>query len=101
MATKKVERLGTPRAAPSPSPLKGKASDTKDRLIDPTKGAASGSRSIKGDNSLENTVSSKGVCPMKPHVPNAKTIKAIRESDAGENMTRYESVEEMLKALEG
>jgi hypothetical protein len=101
MATKKVERLGTPRTAPLPSPLKGKASDTKDRLIDLTKGAASGSRAIKGDNSPESTAPFKGVCPTKPHVPNAKTIKAIRESDAGENMTRYENVEEMLKDLEG
>jgi hypothetical protein len=76
MATKKVERLGTPRTAPSPSPLKGKASDTKDRLIDLTKGAASGSRAIKGDNSPESTAPFKGVCPTKPRVPNAKTIFA-------------------------
>jgi hypothetical protein len=51
--------------------------------------------------SPESTALFKGVCPTKPHVPNAKTIKAIRESDAGENMTRYENVEEMLKDLEG
>jgi RelB antitoxin len=101
MATKKVEKLGTSRAASSSSSLKGKASDAKDRPIDPIRAVASGSRSIKGANSPKSTASSKGVCPTKPHVPNATTIKAIREADAGENMTRYESVEEMLKDLEG
>jgi hypothetical protein len=101
MATKKVEKLGTSRAAPSSSPLKDKASNVPDRAIDRTKGLASGSRTIKGAGSTKGAPSSKGVCPTQPHVPNATTIKAIRESDAGENMTRYDSVEEMLKDLEG
>jgi hypothetical protein len=101
MATKKVEKLGTAPAGSSSSSLKGKASNPNDRRIDPTQGVASGSRSIKGANPPKSTAASKGVCPKKPHVPNATTIKAIREADAGENMTRYESVEEMLKDLEG
>jgi hypothetical protein len=101
MATKKVEKLGTSRAGSSSSPPKGKASNAKGRAIDPTKGGASGPRSIKGANSSKSTASSKGVCPTRPHVPNAKTIRAILEADAGENMTRYHSVEEMLKDLEG
>jgi hypothetical protein len=101
MATKKVEKLGTSRAGFSSSPLKGRASNTKGRVVDPTKGGTSGSRSIKGASSSESSASPKGVCPTKPHVPNATTVKAIQEADAGENMTRYESVEEMLKDLEG
>jgi hypothetical protein len=99
MARKKVEEPGTSRAGSSSSSLKGKASNTKGRVIDPVKGVASGS--IKGASPPKGTASSKGVCPTKPHVPNATTIKAIRESDAGENMTRYDSVDEMLKDLEG
>jgi hypothetical protein len=101
MATKKVEKPGTSRAASSSSSRKGKASNSNDRRIDPTKGGASGSRSIKGANSPKSTASSKGVCPTQPHIPNARTIKAIREVDAGENMTQYATVEEMLEDLEG
>jgi hypothetical protein len=101
MATKKVEKLGRSRAESSSSSLKGKASNAKDRGIDAIKGGASGSRSIQGANSPKSTATSKGVCPTQPHIPNATTIKAIREADAGENMTRYESVEAMLKDLEG
>jgi hypothetical protein len=101
MATKKVEKLGRSRAASSSSSRKGKASNGKGRVIDPTEGVASGSRSIKGTHSPKSTAASKGVCPTQPHIPNARTIKAIREADAGENMTRYDSVEEMLRDLEG
>jgi hypothetical protein len=100
MATKKVEKLGTSLAGSSSS-LKGKASNPNDRRIDPTQGVASGSRSIKGANPPKSTASSRDVCPTKPHIPNATTIKAICEADAGENMTRYDSVEAKLKDLEG
>jgi hypothetical protein len=101
MATKKVDKFGTSRAGSSSSTLKGKASNGKGRVIDPTEGVASGSRSIKGTHSPKSTASSKGACPTQPHTPNATTIKAIREADAGENMTQYATVEEMLKDLEG
>jgi hypothetical protein len=109
MATKKVEKPGASRA--KSSFRKAKALSSKDPLIGrvkrdvpgsiSVKRDGSGSRSIKGADSPKSTASSKGVCPTKPHVPNAKTIKAILEADAGENMTQYDSVEEMLKDLEG
>jgi DNA-damage-inducible protein J len=37
--------------------------------------------------------------PFPVKVPNARTRKAIRDADAGENLTRYASVDEMFEDL--
>lgn len=37
--------------------------------------------------------------PFPVKVPNAKTRKAIREADAGKNLTHYGSVDEMFEDL--
>jgi hypothetical protein len=36
----------------------------------------------------------------KNHVPNAKTVKALKEIEKGENMIEFESIEDFFKSLE-
>lgn len=40
-----------------------------------------------------------GELPFKPGIPNAQTRAAMRESDARENQTRYESVDAMFQGI--
>jgi antitoxin component of RelBE/YafQ-DinJ toxin-antitoxin module len=37
-------------------------------------------------------------CP-KSHEPNRKTIKAMKEAEKGINLKRFDSIEELFKAL--
>ena len=38
--------------------------------------------------------------PFAVRVPNAATVKAIRDADAGRNLTRYASVDEMFEDID-
>ncbi|KKL19452.1 hypothetical protein LCGC14_0359760 [marine sediment metagenome] len=38
--------------------------------------------------------------PIKTRIPNAKTIAAMEETDAGVNLHRFNTIEEMIHELE-
>ena len=38
--------------------------------------------------------------PFSPHIPNAKTIEALRQVGGGEGLTEYSSFDELLEKLD-
>ena len=37
----------------------------------------------------------------RSHTPNAETMKALRDVEKGENLTEFDSIEDLFKSLEG
>ena len=37
-----------------------------------------------------------GELPFQPRIPNAETLQTFKDTDAGENLTRHESVEDIF-----
>lgn len=50
-------------------------------------------------NMLMHHIAMFGELPFKPNIPNAVTLQTFKDTDAGQGLTRHESIDDIFKGL--